>query len=155
MFDNTCNQMNNWRWNNPHAFGDEVDRSNQQTTNLGKVKPTGELFPWYGSDVLMAKIEPPSCRQYKPGEFLTLKPLNWDEIFDKDDDDDENRVDQGVPRGGSSHADDGNENDNSESVEDMQGGENGTRKGKGTKEGERESDCGREGDREVEGEQTW
>ena len=28
MFDKTRDQMNNWRWDNPHAFGDQVDRSN-------------------------------------------------------------------------------------------------------------------------------
>jgi hypothetical protein len=27
MFHNTCDQMNNWRWDNPCAFGDQVDRS--------------------------------------------------------------------------------------------------------------------------------
>jgi len=70
MFDKTCDQMNNWRWDNPHAFGDQVDRSNPQTTSSGKVKRTGERCCWYGSDNLRAKIEPPSCRQYKPGDFL-------------------------------------------------------------------------------------
>ena len=28
MFDKTRNQMNNWRWDNPGAFGDQVGRSN-------------------------------------------------------------------------------------------------------------------------------
>jgi hypothetical protein len=37
MFDKTHDQMNNWRWDNPHAFGDVVDRSNLQTTSSGKV----------------------------------------------------------------------------------------------------------------------
>jgi len=69
MFDKTRDQMNNWRWDNPHAFGDQVDHSNPQTTSLGKVKRTGESFSWYGSDGLRAKIEPPSCRQYKLGDF--------------------------------------------------------------------------------------
>jgi len=27
LFDTTRNQMNNWRWDNPRAFGDRVDRS--------------------------------------------------------------------------------------------------------------------------------
>jgi hypothetical protein len=38
MFDKTSEQMNNWRCGNPHAFGDQVDRSNAQTTSLGKVE---------------------------------------------------------------------------------------------------------------------
>ena len=59
-FDKTCDQMNNWRWDNPHAFGDQVDRSNLQITSLGKVKLTGEHFSWYGSDDLRANIYPPS-----------------------------------------------------------------------------------------------
>jgi hypothetical protein len=33
MFDKTHDQMNNWSWDNPHAFGDQVDSSNQQTTS--------------------------------------------------------------------------------------------------------------------------
>jgi len=92
MFDKTCDQMNNWRWDNPRAFGDQVDRSNLQTTSSGKVEWTGERFSWYGSNDLRAKIEPPSCRQYKPGDFLAVRPRNWRRIID-DDDDDENWVD--------------------------------------------------------------
>jgi hypothetical protein len=81
MFGKTCYQMNNWRWDDPRAFGDQVDRSNLQTTSSGKVKRTGERFSWYGSDDLRAKIEPPSCRQYKQRDFLAVRPLNWDEII--------------------------------------------------------------------------
>jgi hypothetical protein len=88
MFHKTCDQMNNWRWDNPHAFGDQVDHSNPLTTRSGKVKRTGERFPSYGSDDLRAKIELPSCRQSKPGDFLDVRPLNWDEIINEDDDDD-------------------------------------------------------------------
>ena len=134
MFDKTRDQMNNWRWDNPRAFGDQVDRSNPQTTSSGKVKRTGERFSWYGSDDLRAKIEPPSCRQYKPGDFLAVRPLNWDEIIDEDDDDD-NWADPGAPSGGRSRPGDGNDNDDGESEEDTQGGEKGTGKGKGTKDG--------------------
>jgi hypothetical protein len=36
MFDKTRDQINNWRWDNPCAFGDQVDRSNPQTTSLGR-----------------------------------------------------------------------------------------------------------------------
>jgi hypothetical protein len=72
MFDKTRDQMNNWRWDNPRAIGDEVDRSNPQTTSSGKVKHTSERFSWYGSHDLRAKIEPPSCRQYKPGDCLAI-----------------------------------------------------------------------------------
>jgi hypothetical protein len=87
MFDKTRDQMNNWRWDNPRAFGDQVDRSNSQTTRLGMVKRPGDRFCWSGSDNLMAKIELPSCRQYTPGDLLAVKPLNWDDITNKDDDD--------------------------------------------------------------------
>ena len=62
-FDTTRDQMNNWKWDNPRGFGDQVDRSNAQTTSLGKMKHTSKRFPWYGSDDLRAKIEPSSCRQ--------------------------------------------------------------------------------------------
>jgi len=40
MFGKTRDQMNNWRWDNPCAFRDQVDCSNPQTTSLGKVKRT-------------------------------------------------------------------------------------------------------------------
>jgi len=126
--------MNNWRWDNPRAFGDQVDRSNPQTTSSGKVKRTGERFSWYGSDDLRAKIEPRSCWQYKPGDFLAVRPLNWDEIIDEDEDDD-NWADPGAPSGRRSRPGDGNDNDDGESEEDTQGGETGTGKGKGTKDG--------------------
>jgi hypothetical protein len=65
MFDTTSDQTNNWRWDNPHAFGDQVDHSNLQMTSSGKFKQTGVRFSWYGSDDLRAKIEPPSGRQIK------------------------------------------------------------------------------------------
>jgi hypothetical protein len=134
MFDKTRDQMNNWRWDNPRAFGDQVDRSNPPTTSSGKVKRTCERFSWYGSDDLRAKIEPPSYRQYKPGDFLAIRPLNWDEIIDEDDEDD-NWADPGALSGGRSRPDDGNDNDDGESEEDTQGGEKGTGNGKGTKDG--------------------
>jgi hypothetical protein len=134
MFDKTHDQMNNWRWDNPHAFGDQVDHSNPPTTSLGKVKPTGERFPWYSSDDLRANIEQSSCRQYNPGDFLAVRPLNWDEIIDKDDDY-EKWADPGALSGGRSRPGDDNVNDNGEGEEDTQGGENGTGKGKVTKDG--------------------
>jgi len=105
-----------------------------QTTSSGKVKCTRERFSWYGRDDIRAKIEPPSCRHYKPGDFLAVRPLNWDEIFDEDDDDD-NWADPGALSGGRSRPGDGNDNDDGESEEDTQGGEKGTGKGKGTKDG--------------------
>jgi hypothetical protein len=88
MFDKTHDQMNNWRWDNPRAFGDQVDHSNPLTTNLGKVTRTCERFAWSDSNDLRAMIEPPSCRQYQPGDFLAAGLLTWDEILDEDDDDD-------------------------------------------------------------------
>jgi hypothetical protein len=134
MIDKTCDQMSNWRWDNPRAFRDQVDRSNPQTTRYGNVKCTGEHFSWYGSDNPTAMIEPPSCRQYKPGDFLAVRPLNWDEIIDKDDDDD-NWADSGVRSGGRRRPGDGNDNDDGQSEEDIQRGEKGIGKGKGTKNG--------------------
>jgi len=134
MFDKTCDQMNNWRWDNPCAFGDQVHRSNPQTTSSGKVKRTSERFCWYGSDDLRAKVEPPSCRQYKPGDFLAVGPPNSEAIFDEDDDD-ENWADPGVPSRGRSRPGDGNDNDNGEGEEDTQGGEKGIWKEKGKMDG--------------------
>jgi hypothetical protein len=134
MFDKTRDQMNNWRWNNPRAFRDHVDRSNPQTTSSGKVKRTGEHFSWYASNDLRAKIELPSCRQYKPGNILAVRPLNWDEITDEEDGDN-NSADPRAPRFGRSRPSDGNDNDNCEGEEDTKSGEKGTRKGNGTKDG--------------------
>jgi len=37
MFDKTHDQMNNWRWDKPRAFWDQINRSNPQTTCSGKV----------------------------------------------------------------------------------------------------------------------
>jgi len=65
--------MNNWRWANPHAFGDQVDSSNPEPTILRNVIHTGERFSWYGRDDLRARIEPQSCRPYKAGEFLAVR----------------------------------------------------------------------------------
>jgi len=135
MFHKTRGELDNWRWDDPRAFGVQVDRSYLQTTSSGKVERTGEHFSWYGSDDPRAKIEPPSCWRYKPGDFLAVRPLNWDEIFD-DDDEDDNWADPGAPSGGKSHPGDFNDNDNGEGEEDTQGGEKGTRKGKGTKDGQ-------------------
>jgi len=134
MFDKTRDQMNNGRWDNPRVFRDHVDRSNPQTTSSRKVKRTSERFSYYGSDHLRAKVEPQSCRQYKPGGFMAIRPLNWDEIIDEDDENN-NWADPGTPSGGRSCHGDGNDNDDSEGEEDTQGGEKGTRKGKGTKDG--------------------
>jgi len=50
-------------------------------------KRTGQPYSWYASVYPRAKIEPLSCRQSKPGSFLAVGPLNWDDIIDVDDDD--------------------------------------------------------------------
>jgi len=134
MFDKTHDQMNNWRWDNPRAFRDQVDHSNPPTTSSGKVKRTSERFSWFGSNDLRAKIEPPCCRQYKPGEFLSIIPLHWVEMIDEDDDD-ANWADPRVLSSGRSRPGDGNDNDNGEGEEDTQGGEKGIGKGMGTKDG--------------------
>ena len=65
---------------------------------MGNVKRTGQGFSGYGSNDHRAMIEPPSCWQYKLGDFLGVKPLNGDEIIDEDDDDD-NWADPGAPSG--------------------------------------------------------
>jgi hypothetical protein len=132
MIDTTCDQINDWRWATTPAFGHHVDRYNLHATSLGKITPTGERFSWYGSDDPRATIEPPSCQQYTPGDLLAIRPLNWDEIIDKDDDDD-NRADPGAPSDGRSRPTDGNDNDDSEGEEDTQSGEKGTGKGKVSK----------------------
>jgi len=134
IFDKTHDQMNIWRWDNPSAFGDQVDRSNPQTISLGKVRRTGEHFSCYGSDDLRAKIEPPSCQQYMPGDLLAVRPLNWDEIIDEYEDD-ENWVDPRASTGGRSRPSDRNDNDDGEGEKDMQGGGTGSGKGKRTKDG--------------------
>jgi hypothetical protein len=134
MFDKTRDQMNKYRWDNPRAFGDQGDRSNPQTTSSGKVKRTAKHFSLYGRDHVQAKIESPSCWQYKPGDSLAVRPLNWDEIIEEDDDDD-NWADPGAPSGGRSRPGDGNYNDDGEGEEDTQGGEKVTGQGKGTKDG--------------------
>jgi hypothetical protein len=131
MFNQTRHQINNWRWDNPRAFRDQVDHSIPQTTSFGKIKHTGEHFSWYGSVDLRSQIKPPSCWQYKTGDFMAVRPLNCDGLIDKDDDDD-NWEDPEAPSGGRSCPVNGNENDNGESAEDMLGAEMGTRKGKGT-----------------------
>jgi hypothetical protein len=101
---------------------------------LGKFKRTSERLSWYGKDDLRAKIEPPSCRQYKPGYFLAFRPVNWDEVIDEDDDDD-NWADHGGPSSARSRCCDDNDNDDGEGEKDTQGGAKGTGKGKGTQDG--------------------
>jgi len=116
MIDKTPDQMNNCRLDNPCALVDQVERSNLQTTSSGKVKCSGQRSSSYGSDNLRAKIVLPSCRQYKPGDFLTCKWLNWVEMIHEDDDD-ESRVHIGALRSGRSSPGDGNDTDNGEGEE--------------------------------------
>ena len=75
-FDKTCYQMNNWRWDNPRALGNHVDFTKPQISSSGNVKCTGKHFALYSSDNPRAKIEPPSCRPYKPGDCLAVELLN-------------------------------------------------------------------------------
>jgi len=132
MFDKTDDQMNNWRWDNPCAFGYHVNHTNLQMTSSGKVKRNGEHFSWYSSDDLRAQIKRPSCRLYKPSDSLAVRLLNWDEIINKEDGD-QNWPDPRVPSGGRNHPGNGNDNEDSKGEEDTQSGEKGTGKGKGTK----------------------
>jgi len=126
--------MNKWRWENTGAFRDEVDGSNPETTSPGMVIRPGEDYSWYGSDGFRAKIEPLSCRQYKRGYFLAVRPLNLDKIIDKNSDH-ENWADPGAPSRGLSRPCDGNYNDNRKGGEDRHGGGKGTGKGKVTNDG--------------------
>jgi hypothetical protein len=128
LIDKTRDQMNNWRWDDPRAFGDQVDRSNAQTSSTGMVQRTGEHFSWFVSDDIRAKIERSSGRQYKAGDFLAVKPVNWDEIIDENDEDD-NWADPEAPSGGRSLSCNAIDNDDGESEEDTQGGAKGTGKG--------------------------
>jgi len=75
--------------------------------------------------------EPPSGWQFKPGHFLPIRPLKWDEIIDKDNDD-EYWVEPGAPSSGRCLPGDGNDNDAGKGEENTQGGENGTGKENGT-----------------------
>jgi len=131
IFGKSRDQMNNWTWDNPRTWGDQVNHSKLQTTSSGQIKRTSERVFRYFSDDYTAENEPPSCQQYKPGNFLAVRPLNWDEIIDQDDDD-ENWANPGGPSSGRRHSSDGNDNDNSEGERDTQGCEKGTGKGKGT-----------------------
>ena len=134
MFNKTRDQMNNCRWGNPCALQDQVNHSNPQTTSSEKVKCIDQHLSWYGNDNLRAKIEAARCRQYKPGDILADRPLNWDDIID-DDDDDENWADPRAPSGWRSRPSDSNDTDDGEGEEEMQGGEKGTGKEKGTNDG--------------------
>jgi len=134
VFAKTRDVMNNWWWANPHAFGDEVDHSNPLTSSSGNVKRNGEHFSGFSSDDLRAKIEPPDIRQYTPGGFLAIRPLNCDEIIDEDDDD-ETWADPGAPSSGRSRPVNGNDKDDSKGEDDTQRCEKETGKGKGTNDG--------------------
>jgi hypothetical protein len=65
---------------------------------------------------------------------MAVRPLNWDEIINADNDD-ENWADPGGPSGGRSCPGNDNDNDDGEGEEEMQGSEKGTGKGKKTKNG--------------------
>jgi len=90
---------------------------------------TGKCFHWYGSDDLKANIELPICPKYNLGDFLAIRPLNWDEIINEVDDVG-NWADAEVPSGESSHPGDGNDNDDGKGEEDTQGGQQRTGKRK-------------------------
>jgi hypothetical protein len=76
----------------PRAYGNLVDDFNPQRASTGKDKCTGESFSLYGFNDFRAKIELFSCRLYNGGGFQAVIQLNWNEIIDKEHDD-ENWVD--------------------------------------------------------------
>jgi hypothetical protein len=82
----------------------------------------------------MATIDRTCCGRYKLENILVVRPLNGDEIFDEEDDD-ENRADPGSLSGGRSRRSDGNDIEDCEGEGDTQGGEEETRKEKSTKAG--------------------
>jgi hypothetical protein len=132
IFDKTRDPMNNWRRYNPRAFRVQVEVSNPQATSSGMGMRTSDSFSSYGRDDLRAKIEPPSCRQYKPGDFLAVKQQNWDEIIDEGDAE-YNWADPRPLLGGRSRTSNGNDNDDGEGEDGTQGSEKGSGNGKGTK----------------------
>jgi len=134
MYNETRNQMNNWMWDNPHAFRDQINRSSLQTASLGMDKRTGKHFYWYGSNDLGGKMESKSGQRYKPGDLLPVRSLNWDELIDKVDDN-ENWVDPRAPSSGRSHLRYGNDTDDSKGKHDTQGSEKGTGKRQVAKDG--------------------
>jgi len=136
MFLTTRDERNNWRWDNPRAVGIQVDHWNPVTTSLWEVKCTGERFSLHCSDDLRAKIEPPSCWQYMPGDISAVRMLNWDEIIDEDDGD-QNWADSGGPSSWRGRPGDGNDNDDRNGEEDTQRGGKGSGKGKVTTDGKR------------------
>jgi hypothetical protein len=101
---------------------------------LRQVQPTGEQVSWFGHNDIMAKIDRTSCGRYKLENILVVTPLNGDEIFDEENDD-ENWADPGALSGGRSRRRDGNDTDDSEGKGDAQGGEEETRKEMSTKAG--------------------
>jgi len=131
IFEKTRDQMNNWMWDNPRDFADQVDHSNSQSTSSGKVNQTCEHFSSCSRDDLWGKIALPSCRKYKPGDILAVRTLNWDAIIEEDADD-ENWADPGAPSGERSCLGAGNVNDNGKGEENTLGGEKGTGEKKGT-----------------------
>jgi hypothetical protein len=68
---------------------------------------------WYETDIFSAIIERLSCRQFTPGDSLSIRTPNWDVILDDDDDDDENWSDIRAPSGERSSPGDGSDNDHS------------------------------------------
>lgn len=126
MIGNPHNQINNCRWDNPHTFDDQVNCSNLQTNSLGKDTFAVQCFSLYSSSDLSATIEMPSFQQYKPGDLLAVRLLNWDEITDQDDDD-WSLVDPGSLSGGRNHPGHCNGNDDGKCEEDKRG----SRKGRG------------------------
>ena len=85
----------------------------------------------YSNDHFSAKIEPPMCWHYKRGNFQVVRPLNGDEIPDKDDDD-ENSADPGAPCRECSRLGDGTDNDDGKCEKNTQDGEKVTGDGYGT-----------------------
>jgi len=135
MCHKTPDQMNHWRWDNPLAFGDGVEHSNPQRTSAWKVIRTCKRFSRYGCDNPRATIELASRRPYKPGDFLVIRPLNWDEVMDEEDDD-ENCGDPGARIGDRCRPGNGNDHDDGGGEEDTQGSEKDTGTGRATKDGQ-------------------
>jgi len=131
-FDKTHHEMMSGQWDSPCAVVVHVDHSNALRNSSGTVNCTYKSFSRYRQNDFRAKIEPPSCLQYKPGTLQGVGLLNRDEKIDEDERDG-NWVDSVVPSSGMSRPLKANNNDEGKGEDDMQGGEKVTGKVIGSK----------------------
>jgi len=100
----------------------------------GRLNPPASISPGTVAMISGQRLSNQAAGSTSQATSWAVRPLNWDEIIDEDDNDN-NWADPGAPSGGWSRPSDCNDNDDSNGEEDTQGGEKGTGKGKGTKDG--------------------